>query len=342
MQRYVWAVFDWCALNLEDHAAERGELQVRLAEVLRRLALTPQQIESLPDNYVQAVTSREFATEYDPAHTDRAFLPPDLFDQHRPWVAILGRYLEPVATSHVFSFSGRSRFLVFVRLPGGRKATLDYLQTLWNFPQPWVARRDMAPDQTQVNPDLPQFPVRTQVALVRQMTYSTVGASSCQRQSPRACKIRVYRAITAREDRNNVAVDWPAAGKEQDFYEVRLSQARLFAGQAGGLKAVARDETEFSVFQTQGQDVFEFSAKRHVPKELGAPILDRCVTCHSAPGINSLDSRSKLLKPNYLQRDSESAYPTRWWENDGTIYWKQERYDWGLLNGFWKASERFH
>ena len=56
------------------------------------------------------------------------------------------------------------------------------------------------------------------------------------------------------------------------------------------------------------------------------------------PGINSLNTRRKLLKPNFLQLDSPSAYPARWWENDGTAYWKQNRYDWGLLNGSWNAS----
>jgi hypothetical protein len=70
---------------------ERKELQTRLAEVLRRLALTPEQVVALPNNYQQAVASGEFAKEYDPQHRERAFLPPDLFDPQGPWVELEGK-----------------------------------------------------------------------------------------------------------------------------------------------------------------------------------------------------------------------------------------------------------
>jgi hypothetical protein len=55
---------------------------------------------------------------------------------------------------HVSEFSGRSRSMVFVRLPRGRKSTFDYFQTLWSVPQPWIP---LSPgnDQIVVNPDLP-------------------------------------------------------------------------------------------------------------------------------------------------------------------------------------------
>jgi hypothetical protein len=254
-QRDLWAVFDWSVEREANgqgepsYDEEKRELQIRLAQVLRPPALTPEQIESLPNNYEQAVASGEFAKEYDPAHRDRAFLPPDLFDQHGPWVAIVDRgYAEPVATAHVFAFSGRSRFLVFMRLPGGRKATLDYFQTLWSFPQPWISCRDVAPDQTIENPDLPQFPAGTQVALVPQMTLFDNQGNLPPARITESVQIRVYRAIPGRH------------------------------------------------------------------------------------------RRRKLLKPSFLQHDSQGVYPARWWENDGTITWKQHRYDWGLLSGYWKAS----
>jgi hypothetical protein len=335
MQRDVWAVFDWSVERQgpqrePGYEWEKRELQIRLAEVLRRLALTPEQIESLPDNYAQAVASGEFPKEYDPAHRDRAFLPQDLFEQHGPWVAILnGGYSEPVATAHVFAFSGRSRFLVFVRLPGGRKATLSYLQTLWNFPQPWVQRRDGAPDQTVENPDLPQFPVGTQVALVRQMMLFDSQGNLVPAPITESVQIRVYRLIPARHRDIH---------EEQDFYEIRFSRPLLFANKAGGLRAIGPDEKEFPIFQAHGPDEFAASTDQYTPLEKYPRILEQCTSCHSHPGINSLNTRRKLLKPNFLQLDSPSAYPARWWENDGTAYWKQNRYDWGLLNGYWNAS----
>src|SRR5215471_3052413 len=57
LQHSLWAIFDWSALRNDNYTAERAELQVRLAKVLRRLPLTPQEIKSLPDNYAQAVAS---------------------------------------------------------------------------------------------------------------------------------------------------------------------------------------------------------------------------------------------------------------------------------------------
>jgi hypothetical protein len=90
---------------------ERRELQSRLAEALRRLALSPKEIESLPDNYAQAVASGAFAKDYDPAHRERAFPHPDLFDGS--WIYIDSSPEEfnsgGVAPSHVQAFSGRSR-----------------------------------------------------------------------------------------------------------------------------------------------------------------------------------------------------------------------------------------
>ncbi len=86
-QRNLWAVFDWSAPILDDsYAAGRQELQVRLAEVLRRVALTPAQIKALPDTYAQAVASGEFGKEYDPAHPDRRRVSPA-----RPAAAALAR-----------------------------------------------------------------------------------------------------------------------------------------------------------------------------------------------------------------------------------------------------------
>src|SRR5438445_576484 len=234
LQRDLWAVFDWAVQQRPErpgeteYEPEKRELQARLAAVLRQIALTSKQIESLPDNYAQAVASGDFGKAYDPAHRDRAFLPPDLFEQHGPWVAVSG-YPEPVATAHASAFS-RSSFLVFVRLPGGRKATFDYFHTLWDFPQPWIPRPDTAPDQTVINPDLPQFPAGTEVALIRQMMLFDNQGNLVATPVTESVQIRVYRAI---------------AKSGQDCYEIRLSRPQLFGSKSGGLRAIASNEKEF-------------------------------------------------------------------------------------------------
>jgi hypothetical protein len=345
LQRDLWAIFDW-SIEREperpekpEYEREKRELQTRLAEALRRLALTSKQIESLPDNYAQAVVSGNLGKAYDPAHRDHAFLPPDLFDQHGPWVEIEGAGdLEPVALQHLTAVSGRSRFLVFMRLPGGRKATFDYLRTLWEFPQPWVVRSD-APNQTETNPNLPSFPVGTEVALVRQMTLFDDHGNLVPGPITESVQIRVYRRVTADSEAALGAAE-AVARDDQDFYEVRFSRSQLFTGTSGGLRAVGPSEREFLIFNAHGDDQVESSGRW--PLNQYPPVLRLCAECHRGAGIQSLNTREVLLKPRFLQQDATWTYPPRWWENDGTIYWKQQRYDWGLLNGYWSASERLH
>jgi hypothetical protein len=350
LQRDLWAVFDWSVLRESlpqkpTYDEEKRELQTRLAEVLRRLALTPEEIASLPDNYGQAVASGAFAKEYDPAHRDRTFLPPDLFDPLGPWVCINGHsyFGQPAAIEHLMTFSGRSRFLVFVRLPGGRKATLEYFRTLWNFPQPWVQSDPRR--QTDVNPNLPSFPVGTQVALLRQMTLFDNRGNLVDAPVTESVQIRVYRAITI--DQTSLAA---LRERGQICYEIKLSRPQLFAGQAGGLRATKPDEIEFSTLRQEGDDVFEWWVVNRSRPGISEPFLQLCVQCHSGGGINSLNSRAHLLRPNGAQPDPNEVHAdrpeaaTQWWasDNNETIDWKHDRYDWGLLNGYWRSDNKLH
>jgi hypothetical protein len=348
LQRDLWAVFDWSVLqsagrDRPEYKKEKQELQMRLAEVLRRLQLTPDQIKSLPDNYAQAVGSGAFAQEYDPAHPEIPFLPPDLFDPHGPWVCI-----EPspesetgVARMHIWNTSGRSGFFVFVRLPEGHKATMDYFQTLWNFPQPWIHGPSFAADQALENPDLPSFPAGTQVAMVRRMTVFDNQGELAPSPVTESVQVRVYRGITNAEERNfgngNMADIIRNSG--QVFFEFKLSRPLLFSGKNGGLRAIARDETEFSTFQTKGDDPFEESPSGprfagNMPTE-----LQSCAWCHNGGGVRSLNSRNSLLKPSRMQQEPQNPqYGPIYWSDNAAVSWKQNHFDWGLLNGYWKAS----
>jgi len=339
LQRDLWAIFDWSVARQPDrlgeptYDVEKRELQIRLAEILRRLALTRKEIEALPDNYAQAVVSREFAGAYDPAHPDRPFLPPDLFDSHGPWIEMPGwdtlyHDPEPAAIQHVSFFSGRSRFLIFMRLPGGRKATFDYLRDLWNFPEPWIASTG-GRYQTDLNPALPSFPAGTQVALVRQMTLLDNQGNLVPAPVTESVQIRVYRSVTADNSEPQGGYEEAVRRSGQDAYEIRLSRPQLFAGKSGGLRAIGRDEKDFFIFNAQGGDQIDVEWKR-MPM-----VTQDCVMCHRGVGIVSLNSRHNLVKPNSLLRDDGGDYPPRWWENDGTIAWKEDRYDWFLLKSYW-------
>src|SRR5580700_1634748 len=121
MQRDLWAVFDWSVMRdsvNNQYDNEKREVQVRLAKVLQRLALAPEEIKALPDNYAQAVAAGSFAREFDPSNPQRPFLPADLLDPHGPWAGITPspELNGGVAKMHIFNLSGRSSFLVFVKL----------------------------------------------------------------------------------------------------------------------------------------------------------------------------------------------------------------------------------
>jgi hypothetical protein len=347
LQRDLWSVFDWSItrepgqLGTPRYEEEKHELQSRLAELMRRIALTPEEIRALPSNYEQAVASGQFAKEYDPAHPDRPFLPPDLFNSYSSWVGISGDgpTSDPVAVQHVYAFS-RSNFSIYMRLPGGRKATYEYLQSLWDFPQPWIPRPDdERHEQTSENPALPQFPAGTEVALVRQMLLIDTQGNLESPPITESIQIRVYRSVNATDHASGeTAATLAEASKNsgQDFYQIRLSRPQLFANRAGGLRATERDEREFSMFNSFGPD--EGSPAQYISLDKYQPMLQQCFMCHRHPGINSLNSRGRLLKPNWLQHDypaPENPGPNSWSYEDTN--WKQNRYDWGLLSGYWKA-----
>ena len=349
LQRDLWAIFDWTlrqysANERPEYDKQKQELQARLAEALQRLALSADEIKALPDNYAQAVASGTFAREYDPKQPERPFLPPDLFDPRGPWVCISPSPESDtgVTPMHLYNFSGRSGFLVFVRLPEGRKATYDYFQKLWDFSEPFVHGPESASDQALVNPNLPSFPAGTQVALVRRMTVfdnqGNLGASALTE----SVQLRVYHAITRAEERNFGSGDPAQIVKDsgQDFFEFRLSRPLLFSGKNGGLRALGPDEKELSTFQQQGDDPIErrrgepdFSSK--LP-----PVIQTCAWCHNGGGVQSLNSRASLLKPNRRQQEPRSVdYGPIYWGDGTAIAWKQDRFDWGLLNGYWRAAK---
>jgi hypothetical protein len=115
LQNDVWAAFDLA--TSPEVGASGVLLRRRLARVIEQLRLKSSQISGLPDNYAQAVKSAAFATDFDPEHTDRAFLPPDLLDPKGRWVEVGEDGLGAVAPFHVEMLSGRSVFS-FHPLPG--------------------------------------------------------------------------------------------------------------------------------------------------------------------------------------------------------------------------------
>jgi hypothetical protein len=349
LQHDVWAVFDWAldgTVGREPLSSAQRALTSRLAEVMRRVALTADQIRGLPDGYEEAVAARHFPSEYDPTNPTRAFLPPDLFHPEGSWVC-LSAYA-PNPTVSLMHSPGHFRFLVFMHLPGGRRQTLEYVRSLRNSGEsPLIKDKTGMPEY--LNLKLPQVPVGTAVALVRQMMLIDAEGKLVASPITETIQFRVYHGIPparspclnrdcSRVDSRFGFVHFAPSTGGQDFFEFRFSRPALFARQSGGLTAVRPEDTEFPVLFTFGIDPFESSE----PVETQPTnILQRCTgACHSGPGIHSVESRLVWMKPN--QHNAEPGWDSLeravQWETERTIAAEQRSPKFKLLQQYWKSA----
>jgi hypothetical protein len=312
LQRDLWAVFDWSA-GLPTDSRGKLNLEIKLVQVMKRLALSPDEIASLPSTYKEAVHSKAFATAYDPNQPQQPFLPPDLLDPKGAWVSLSSRE-GPVAPVHLDGFSGRSVFLIFVNLPEGREATLNYLHKLSEFPQHRLP--DPGGFGFTLDPNLPQFPAGTKLALVREMILIDSQGNLRPTGIIEDVQIRVHRTIPSEIPRA-LNTSRNEARTALDPFEFKLSRARLFSGASGGLRPVAAEESEFAVFLSHGID-WESRIS-----------LKACASCHFRPGVfASVLSRGRDVIPSSNLNNEPSEAP---WA-------KRRRYDWGLLQGLWRSQ----
>ena len=318
LQRDLWAVFDW-TIRTGRESSQTVNLQNKLFEIIRRLALRPEEISRLPDSYQAAIKSRAFPAFYDPDKRTQAFLPPDLFDRAGPWVMLSARGGQPIAITHVSFFSGRSLFLIFMRLPGGRAATLDYLKSLDSIRKPWLPDAN-GPEGVMPNPQVPEFPPGTELALVRKAMLIDKEGKLQPSNIVEDIQLRVHRTIPA-EILPMHNIDRDDARRALDVFEFKFSRRQLFAGE-GGLRAVQVGEEEFALFASHD---FEFERRQ--------PLVG-CASCHFRPGVHSMLSRGRLAGTARVE-----VVPS-WelnYEPELTKSWKGRQYDWGLLQGLWRA-----
>jgi hypothetical protein len=291
-QRDLLAIYDWLSLSRDEQTQGLFDLQKLLIEIIRRLALSEDQIRKLPDNYEDAIRAHVFPTTYDPADPKRAFLPADLFDPKGSWVCLGEEHGRPVPSDHLEFFDGRSIFLVFFQVPGGRGKTLDYLAKLRDVPKTWGANPDLLPYLRDGQADLaglvpypepPQFPIGTRMALVRQIVLIDSHGNPTRPNLTESVQMRVYRAIH---------FDLGGTGTHsQDFFEFRVSREGLLSGHGGGLRAIVPGEKEFAFFRAHGNDVFESEAEK--PESEEGIVLLTCSSCHEFAGMHSFISYSR-------------------------------------------------
>jgi hypothetical protein len=323
-QHDVWAAFDLAARGGDKN------LRYRLAAVIGRLRMRDDAIDGLPDNYATAVTSGKFSRDFDPEHPNEAFLPPDLFDMNGPWVEIGESGLGLVAPVHVESLSGRSAFRVFIRCPGGRKATLAYLERLNLHRTPWAQKPAEIgityPDERQVrqepalDPATPQFPAGTIVALVRQMAVINEDLEPVMTPITQSVQLRAYRKVSA-----DIYRDWRANfGESQSVFEFAMHRQDLLSGKSEGLQLVGPEETEYQLIgRLHGERAIQLR---------GSVVMSTCQRCHSANGIFSVNSYTRYFGP---ETTNPQLLPADSADNQGrtTLEWKKQQFNWGLLRG---------
>ncbi len=358
LQRDLWLVFNWLEGDHwlheepkpEEVRASRDRLRRPLVAAIGRLALTTDQIEKLPDNYAAAVASGEFAKRFDAEHPDTPYLPAELFAVDGPWVCV-GRPDGPIAPEHQrdtgTNLFTNSAFLLFVRLPAGRAATIDYLKRLRAFDQPLlIEAKDKKLAKYLPNPKLPSFPVGTEVALVRRALLIDSSNTPAATALTESVQLRIYREIpemteeTLRTALVNGTKANQRAQSRQSFQEFQLSRARLFAGKAGGLRAVGPDELDFHTpFSFSYQDEFEIRESgprdRSFSDRSQLPVMNECFDCHSLPGVASFNShfnfRGHPNASNTVARPFSLAEMPVSEVAGAAVKWKEGRPNWAAL-----------
>jgi hypothetical protein len=308
LQQELWQVFDWTTLTDRFDASARVELRKPLAAAIRRVALTRDQIQSLPANLQSG---------------DRADIPPDVTDASAGWVSIGIPGTTAIASVHLEQFDGRSAFGVFMHCPGGSQQAIDYLKALkaapYSPPTFGATTRQLAQDTT------PQFPEGTQLALLRRMMLIDTNGSLVASPITQSLQIRTF--VKIRPDMH------PADVSPQEFL---LDRDRYLAGAS---VAMCPSDREPTLFLSVGVDWFEGSEQiattqyRPPPRSIGA-----CVSCHNYVGILSMNSYTRAFARNQFRTNPGLEDADFHREIEMSIQWKQHHASWGMLRGIWEAS----
>ncbi|MDB5323955.1 MAG: hypothetical protein JWN40_5586 [Phycisphaerales bacterium] len=340
LQRDLWAVFDWAQRGnpyKSDRDPGNRALMAPLAKAIRRLALSAEQRAGLPDALAQAVASQQFPSSYDPEKPHQPFLPDDLLSPTGPWVA-LAEGDTFAAKTHVVDFRGRTAFDVFLNLPGGRKATINYLAALREAKNPLVNIPPTATDNrtlVRLSPDLPEPPKGTRFAILRRTLL--IDGDGTIRSTPvvESLQIRVFRDRPRAATRGGPNVI-PDPG-EQDRFEFVRSRAKLFASDAGGLRAIIAGEQEMPspLFRAHLFDPLEFPERDGQPPS--APpthdVLNQCVACHPGGPLQTFQSLNRFPAYPGATLPRLAAIESNIFETDAAavVAWKTQQEDWKAL-----------
>lgn len=170
----------------------------------------------------------------------------------------------------------------------------------------------------------PQFPVDTEVALVRQAMLIDVTGQPMVSPIVESIQLRRYRSI---------------AKNDQQFAEYRLSQRALLAGESS-LRRVGEEEKDFLTFHSHGLDAFESSSPEARFFE-GAALQNvrfapthtalGCSSCHQSSGVGSFTSysRAQFARPKDMFVMVHASTEVQ--ENDAAVRAVKSRPVWETL-----------
>jgi hypothetical protein len=325
LQRRLWQLFDWSASTVTqgEATAPRRELQKRLAMVIRRVALTTNEIAALPDPYALAEKSGKFAE-----------LPRGLNETNGPWINVHLDSGALTASAHAHSFEGASGFQVFFRHPNGRAAGVDYLKNVAAVRPQWISvTNDGSKDvDLKLNSAFPTMPLKSQWALVRRMFLIDVDGMIRPTQVVESIQARTYLTNAVFFD-----PDWSKPGP-QKFQEFRLAN-----GAEPKLIEILPGERHFErILFPKGIDPFERDNEKTAidSARFKSQTLLTCRECHNGSGLSSVLTFTRLLSGGPSPYTTQLGSDPRWESEETlTIYWKRRQYSWGLLEGLWSSMK---
>jgi len=288
VQNRLWALFDFLDAHLgknrEDEPYLRG-----LAKAMAKLALTDQELASIPDPLGEAARSGQWPLRPSPESGADIFLPEDLARGSGPWVALGRADGNPVAPLHLRFFGARSAFEIRARFPDGGPSVPAYFKIVSEEPTPWIStsKRDaFGHPLFRLNPSMPELPRGAQFVLVR--TLLVVDRDARVRTTPLVltAQFRMYWANEPAHGATNVGGRMiPSPIQPQSLSEFTLATDAVAAGEPPRLRAIAPDEGRFTFFFDMGID----QVKSVPQKNRNAP-LRACLQCHGGPGLLSINS----------------------------------------------------
>lgn len=296
LQHDLWAVFDWVAAYPDDHREERAQLERRLAAIIKAVALTPEEIERLPENYASLRGS---------VTADGLELP----DLRKGWVLLGRESRDPVAPFHSVTFP-RSLFLVYLKLPQSGPEPAAYIEAMRSYSR----ERPLSADCFSQPCSPPQFPVGTELALVRRALLVDSSGRPVVSPVTESVQLRRYREIPS-------GARFGFAHGMQQPAEFEVTRRGLQQGTIG-LRRVGEDEAQFRTFASHGMDMM-------------GPIvtLQSCQSCHQGVGVVSFTSYSRVQfgrGPLFILMHSSSEAQ----ESAAALTYLQQGQSWKTLRQF--------